>query len=54
MEEKIQEKKLLSAEEIEAQALLELPDRQLMQAEIGDVNQVFQFIITSIKLAFGD
>ena len=32
MEEKIQEKKLLGAEEIESQTLLELPDRTLMQA----------------------
>ena len=30
MEEKIQEKKVLSAEEIESQTSLELPDRQLL------------------------
>jgi hypothetical protein len=29
----MKEKKVLSAEEIESQILLELPDRQLMQAE---------------------
>jgi hypothetical protein len=32
MEKVMKEKKMLSAEEIEAQTLLELPDRQLMQA----------------------
>jgi hypothetical protein len=32
MEKIMKEKNMLSAEEIEAQTLLELPDRQLMQA----------------------
>jgi hypothetical protein len=32
MEKVMKEKKMLSAEEIEAQILLELPDRQLIQA----------------------
>jgi hypothetical protein len=32
MEKVMKEKNMLSAEEIEAQTLLELPDRQLMQA----------------------
>jgi hypothetical protein len=33
----MKEKKLLSAEEVEAQSLLELPDRQLMQATNASV-----------------
>jgi hypothetical protein len=53
MEEKIQEKKLLSAEEIEAQALLELPDRQLMQATVGDVNVAVSVVLTFVYLLVG-
>jgi hypothetical protein len=36
MEEKIQGKKELTVEEIEAQMLLELPDRRLMQQSVND------------------
>ncbi len=41
----MEEKKVLSAEEIEAQMLIELPDRTLMQAENESViNIALQFI----------
>ena len=41
----MEEKKVLSTEEIEAQMLIELPDRTLMQAENESViNIALQFI----------
>jgi hypothetical protein len=41
----MKEKKVLSAEEIEAQVLIELPDRSLMQAEnISEINLAVQII----------
>jgi hypothetical protein len=46
----MKEKKVLSAEEIEAQMLLELPDRQLMQATN---ESTFNFVIQIIKLVLG-
>jgi hypothetical protein len=51
----MEEKKVLSAQEIEAQTLLELPDRKLMQAT-GHQNIVNQlsFILTVLKVAFGN
>jgi hypothetical protein len=55
MEGKLQEKKVLSTEEIEAQTLLELPDRQLMQNTIttGPVNlgSLIQFISQLIEVS---
>jgi hypothetical protein len=47
----MKEKKLLSVKEIEAQTLLELPDRRLMggaysnSASSGAVTQIFSFIL---------
>jgi hypothetical protein len=41
----MKEKKVLSAEEIEAQVLIELPDRSLMQAEnTSTINLAIQII----------
>jgi hypothetical protein len=49
MEEKLQEKNVLNAEEIEAQTLLELPDRSLMQATV----EVFLKIILAVFASAG-
>jgi hypothetical protein len=45
MEEKIQEKKELSVAEIEAQSVLELPDRQLMQNSVIENNIVTAILV---------
>jgi hypothetical protein len=51
MEKVMEEKKVLSIEEIEAQTLLELPDRTLMQAENESViNIALQFITVILDL----
>jgi hypothetical protein len=46
----MKEKKVLSAEEIEAQTLLELPDRNLMQATN---DSVINLAVQIIKIALG-
>ena len=47
----MEEKKVLSAEEIEAQMLIELPDRTLMQAENeSTINIALQFILVLLDL----
>ena len=47
----MEEKKVLSAEEIEAQMLIELPDRTLMQAENESViNIALQLIEIVLEL----
>ena len=47
----MEEKKVLSAEEIEAQMLIELPDRRLMQAENeSTINIALQFILVLLDL----
>jgi hypothetical protein len=51
MEGKLQEKKVLSTKEIEAQTLLELPDRQLMQA--GNVNVAVNVVIALLFVFLG-
>jgi hypothetical protein len=41
----MEEKKMLTPEEIEAQMLIELPDRSLMQAEnFSEINAALQII----------
>jgi hypothetical protein len=47
----MEEKKMLTPEEIEAQMLIELPDRSLMQAEnFSEINAALQLI--SVFLGF--
>jgi hypothetical protein len=45
----MKEKKALSVEEIEAQTLLELPDRKLMQASnVSDISAAIQAIFIAL------
>jgi hypothetical protein len=45
----MKEKKALSVEEIEAQTLLKLPDRKLMQAtNTSTINAAFQAILVAL------
>ena len=47
----MEEKKVLSAEEIEAQMLIELPDRTLMGASNeSEINIALQFILILLDL----
>jgi hypothetical protein len=47
----MKEKKVLSAEEIEDQMLIELPDRTLMQASNeSEINIAIQFILILLNL----
>jgi hypothetical protein len=48
MEEKIQEKKELSVAEIEAQSVLELPDRQLMQNTTITQTNAFETLVIAL------
>ena len=49
----MKEKKRLSAGEIEAQTLLELPDRQLMQADNSSTINVTVQVVVFFLISFG-